>query len=303
MMHSFSEILAEAQKGERRIMVTPNPQSKRVLTAISDARASGLIAPVLVGNRNLIEKSLSALGLNTEGCRIIDEHDPLQALKKSIEITDRGEADMIFQGDANIREFLDAVTDEKIGMAEAGDLSYASLFELPSENRVSLFTDTYIQEFPDLKQKVNILTNAISLANVIGIEKPKIAALSLVEMINLNAQSSLDAAILSKMSERGQLDAIIDGPLDVDCASSFERARRKGLNSPVSGKVDIYLLHDIESGFSTVEVFTFLGGAGTAGALMGSKIPVVLNLRFEPTDSILIDIALANLRIQEGTLL
>ncbi len=303
MMHSFSEILAEAQKGERRIMVTPNPQSKRVLTAVNDARASGLIAPVLVGNRNLIEKSLFALGLNTEGCRIINEYDPLQALKKSIEITDRGEADMIFQGDANIREFLDAVTDEKSGIAEVGDLSYSSLFELPSENRVSFFTDTYIQEFPDLKQKVNILTNAISLANVIGIEKPKIAALSLVEMINLNAQSSLDAAILSKMSERGQLDAIIDGPLDVDCASSFERARRKGLNSSVSGKVDIYLLHDIESGFSTVEVFTFLGGAGTAGALMGSKIPVVLNLRFEPTDSILIDIALANLRIQEGILL
>jgi phosphate butyryltransferase len=303
MMHSFSEILAEAQKEKRRIMVTPNPQSKRVLTAVNDARASGLIAPVLVGNWNLIEKSLSALGLNTEGCRIIDKHDPLQALKKSIEIIDRGEADIIFQGDVNIREFLNAVTDEKIGIVEAGDLSYASLFELPSENRVSFFTDTCIQEFPDLKQKINILTNAISLANVIGIEKPKIAALSLVEMINLNAQSSLDAAILSKMSERGQLDAIIDGPLDVDCASSFERARRKGLNSPVSGKVDIYLLHDIESGFSTVEVFTFLGGARTAGALMGSKIPVILNLRFEPTDSILVDIALANLRIQGRTLL
>ncbi|MBW2560615.1 MAG: phosphate butyryltransferase, partial [Deltaproteobacteria bacterium] len=140
--------------------------------------------------------------------------------------------------------------------------------------------------------------NAIFLANSLGIEKPKVAALSMVELVNPAFRSTTDAAILSKMSQRGQLNATVDGPLDVDCASSLERARRKGVESPVSGEVDIFLLHDIESGYSTVGLIVFLGKAKSAGALIGSKIPIILNLKFESTDSILINIALANLRYQ-----
>lgn len=299
MIHSFDEILSEAKKREKRVMVVPDPRSRRVLTAVNRAKTEGLVAPILVGDRRLIEENLSALGIDADGFRIIDEQDSPQFLTESIKMFSNREADMIFQGDINIKEFFEAITNKEYGIADANSLSYVSLFESPEEGRIVFLADTYIQEFPDLKQKINILTNAISLAGILGMEKPKVAALSMVELINLNVSSSVDAAILSKMSERGQLNAIVDGPLDIDCASSFKRARRKGLNSPVCGKVDIFLLPDIESGYSMMETLVFLGRAKTAGVLMGSNVPVILNLRFEPTDSILLDIALASLMFQE----
>lgn len=172
-------------------------------------------------------------------------------------------------------------------------MSYISLYELPSEERLIMLTDTLVHDFPDIRQKVRILENAIEFAGILGIGKPKIAALSIVELVNLNVRSSVDAAVLAKMSERKQFKGIIGGPLDIDCASSKERARRKGLESQVAGEVDIYFFPDIEAGYSIAEVLVFLGGRTQAGALIGTKVPVVLNLRFESPYSLLLDIALA----------
>ena len=296
MIHNFDEILSEAKKGERSVMVVPDPQCRRVFTAIHKAKTEELVIPILVGDRRSIEKNLSDLKIDIDGYEIIDEPDSSRALTGSIKMLVNQEADMIFQGDIDIKEFLEAIIDSEHGVAKTGSLSYVSLFELPAEDRIIFLTDTYIQDFPDLKQKITILTNGIILANILGIEKPKVAAMSMVELVNPARQSTVDAAILSKMSERKQLNAIVDGPLDIDCAFSVERARRKRLNSSVCGQVDIFLLPDIESGYSMVELLVFLGRANTSGALMGSDIPIVLNLGFEPADSILLDVALASLK-------
>jgi phosphotransacetylase len=226
----------------------------------------------------------------------LDEVDPSRVLTKSIDLLHQREADILFQGDTDIKDFLQAVTNDTNGIAGAESLSYISLFELPSQNRLILLTDTYIHEFPNLQQKMTILNNAISLAGSLGIGTPKVAALSMVELVNPNFISTLDAAVLSKMSERKQINAIVDGPLDIDCASSLERATRKGLKSSVSGEVDIYLFHDIESGYSVTELTVFIGKAQAAGALMGSNIPIILNMSFETVHSLLVDIALALLR-------
>jgi len=196
MIRNFDDILAEARKREATVMVTPDPGSKRVFTAIDEARKSGLISPVLVGNEGLIRENLAALKIDTEKYKIIDEPDSSRALTKSIKMLHNNEADMIFQGDVNIKEFMKTVTDDNGGIAEAGALSYVSLFELPGQDRIILLTDSYIQEFPDLRQKINILMNAIFLANSLGIEKPKVAALSMVELVNPAFRSTTDAAIL-----------------------------------------------------------------------------------------------------------
>jgi phosphate butyryltransferase len=300
MIHNFDEILTEAKKADKKVIAVPDPRSRRVFTAVQKAKEEKeLIIPILVGDRRSIEENLSDLKIDAGGYEITDEPDTSRALTRSIEMLTHQEADMIFQGDISIKEFLKAVTDKETGITTADSLSYVSLFEIPHEDRMVFFTDTFIQEFPDLKQKISILTNAISLAGLLGIDKPKVAALTMVELVNLARQSTIDAAILSKMSERRQLNAIVDGPLDIDCASSLERARRKGVESPVAGKVDIFLFPDIESGYSTVELLAFLGGAKTAGALIGSNASIILNLRFESADSILIDIALASLMFQE----
>lgn len=296
MMRSFTDILDEAGKLTESVVVVPDPRSDRVLSAVHEAQQAGLVVPILIGDQLSINKKLSSLNIHTDGYRIINEPDTSRALTRSIELIHQKEADIIFQGDTESKDFLQAVTNDTNGIATAQSLSYVSLFELPSQHRLILLTDTYIQEFPNVQQKMTILNNAISLANSLGIETPKVAALSMVELVNPNFISTLDAAILSKMSERKQINAIVDGPLDIDCASSLERAARKGVQSSVSGEVDIYLFHDIESGYSVTELTVFLGKAPAAGALLGSDIPIILNISFETAYSLLVGIALARLR-------
>jgi len=297
-MQSFNDILGEAGKLTEQVMVVPDPRSERVLSAVHEAQQAGLIVPVLIGDQWSLNKKLFSMNIQTDGYRIIDEPDTSRALAKAIKLIQQKEADIIFQGDTEMEDFLQAVTNDTTGIATAQSLSYVSLFELPSQNRLILLTDTYIQEFPNVQQKITILNNAISLANSVGIETPKVAALSMVELVNPTFISTLDAAILSKMSERKQINAIVDGPLDIDCASSLERATRKRVQSSVSGEVDIYLFHDIESGYSVTELTVFLGKASAAGALLGSDIPIILNISFETAYSLLVDIALARLRKQ-----
>jgi len=180
MMRNFNDILNEAGKLTEQVMVVPDPRSTRILSAVHEAKQAGLIVPVLIGNQLSINEKLSSMNIDTDGYTIIDEPDPSRALTGSIDLIHQKEADIIFQGDTDSKDFLQAVTNDTNGIATEQSLSYVSLFELPSQNRLILLTDTYIQEFPNLRQKMTILNNAISLANSLGIETPKVAALSLV---------------------------------------------------------------------------------------------------------------------------
>jgi len=278
MIRNFKQILEKAQDKGRKRLAVPAPRSQRVFQLLKEAEKTGLIIPVLVGEGRT------------------DQTITEDVLNEAIAMAQNGEVDLLFQGDAGMKDFINALTVKEAGIAERESLSYISLFELPSENRLIMLTDTLIQAFPGIKQKVRILENAIDFARILGIEKPKIAALSTVELVNFNVPSSVDAAILDKMSERRQLKGIIDGPLDIDCASSRERSRRKGLESPVAGQVDIYFFPDIEASYSIAEVLVFLGRSTPAGALMGTRFPVVLNPRFESPYSLLLDMALASIR-------
>jgi len=278
MIRNFKQILEKAQEKGRKRLAVPAPRSQRVIQLLKEAEKAGLITPVLVG----------------EG----KTNPPVteEVLDEVVAMARKGEVDLLFQGDAGMNDFINAITAKEAGIAQQESLSYVSLFELPSEHRLFMLTDTLIQAFPTIKQKVRILENAIAFAGVLGIEEPKIAALSTVELVNFNVPSSVDAAILAKMSERRQLKGVIDGPLDIDCASSRERSLRKGLESPVAGQVDIYFFPDIEASYSIAEVLVFLGRSTPAGALMGTRVPVVLNPRFESPYSLLLDIALASIR-------
>lgn len=279
MIRSFKQILERAQDRGRKKLAVPASQSRRVSQLLEESEKIGLIRPILIGE---------------------DRSDrSMDTLDEAVTTVKTGKADILFQGDAPMKDFISVMTAKKTGLAERESLSYVSLFELPSENKLIMLTDTLIQTFPDIKQKVRILENAIDFAGMLGIEEPKIAALSIVELVNFSVPSTMDAAVLAKMSERRQLRAVIDGPLDIDCASSKERSLRKGLTSPVAGQVDIYFLPDIEAGYSIAEVMVFLGKSTPAGALIGTRIPVVLNPRFETPASLLLNMALACIRCEE----
>lgn len=275
MLHNFKQVLEKAREKGRKRLAVPAPRSRRVFQFIEEAEKSGLITPVIVGEGGT------------------DRPVTKDVLNEAIMTAKNGKADMVFQGDAGMNDFVNALS------TEPGALSYISLFELPSENRMIMLTDTLVQSYPDIRQKVRILENAIEFARAIGIEMPKIAALSVAEQINFSVPSSMEAAILARMSERKQLKAIIDGPIDIDCSSSREKALRKGLNSTVAGQVDIYFIPNIEAAYSIAEVLVFLGGSTPAGALMGAPFPAVPNLRFESPFSLLVDTALACIRVGE----
>jgi len=278
MVTSFKQIMELAKEKKRKKLALPAPRSSRVSHFVEKAEKAGLIEPVIIG-------------VNGSGKPV-----PRDVLDEMIATARNGKADILFQGDASLKDFTDALTEKDAVAAGRESMSYVSLFELPAENRIFMLTDTLMQSFPDIRQKVRILENAIEFAGALGIEKPKVAALSAAEIVNFNIPSSLDAAILAQMSRRNQLKAIIDGPLDIDCAASRERCLRKGIESKVAGEVDIYFLPDIEAGYSIAEVLTFLGGSMPAGALLGTRIPIVLNPRCESQNSLILDMALASIR-------
>ena len=265
MVTGFEDILDLAR--ER------GPQGALVLWAdtappwVEEARKLGLINPIFI------------------------EKGP-RAAEGALDLLRRGEAELLVQGEMETRQFLDLV-DRLPGIRAKGPLNYVSLFELPGQGKVIFITDTYINDFPDLSQKIGILENALDLAWVLGIEAPRVAALSALELVNPAMPSTLDAAVLSKMAQRGQFGrAIVEGPLALDNAVSLAAARRKGVDNPVSGQVDIYLVPDIEAGYHFAQLLTFFGRFRTAGALMGTKVPLILNLRFTPPQAKVVDLAL-----------
>ena len=169
------------------------------------------------------------------------------------------------------------------------------------KEKLILVTDTFINNNPTLAEKQLILEHAVRLADILGIDAPKVAALAAIEQINLNIPSTVDAAILSKMSERKQFGkAIVEGPLDIDCALSEAAAARKGLRSVVTGNVDIYLVPEIDTGHLLAEALVFFGRLETAGAIMGTTNPVILNVPFVSEENRIVEIAIAALMCRKG---
>jgi phosphate butyryltransferase len=227
---------------------------------------------------------------------MIEEPDSAKALALAIDLVKKGGAEMLMRGSMDPKLFLGAVLDREKGLLKERVSSLVSVFDPPGVGRVTMATDTYINSFPSIAEKVTITENVIRLARVLGFGSPKIAALSAIEQVNPAIPSTLDAAILSKMAERGQFgDVTLEGPLDIDCAVSQRAAARKGVHSAVTGHGDIYLMPNVEAGLLMAEISVFIGKTPMACALMGVSHPVVLNLPFVPAENRLTELELAML--------
>jgi phosphate butyryltransferase len=294
MMTSFDPIRKEAKaKGKKRAVVAPVPAAMD-FAALSAALAEGLVHPIVIGSSDALSSWVKGLGKNASEIEIIEEPDAMRALALAIGMLKKGEADILMRGSLDPNRFLQAVLDKEKGLLKERVASLVSVFDPPDVERVTLVTDTYINSFPSIVEKVTITENVIRLARVMGFDSPKIAALSAIEQVNPAIPSTLDAAILSKMAERGQFgDVTLEGPLDIDCAVSRRAATRKGVHSAVTGQGDIYLVPNVEAGFLMAELSVFIGKTPMACALMGTSHPVVLNLPFVPAENRLTEIELA----------
>lgn len=257
--------------------------------AVLKANDIGLINPIFIGR--------DRLPYGIKDADYIYESNLEKARTRGIEMVKEKEAEIFMDLTPIEKGLLKLIDDKRIGLTGKGLISYISIFESLKDGRLTLFTDTYINDNPSLKDKVKILENAIEVADIIGIKKPKIAALAHLELVNPTLASTTDAAVLAKMSDRRQFGAaIIDGPLAMDNAESALAARHKGIESHVAGDVDIYLFPDIESAYLTTQFLLILGKIRHAGILRGVNIPMVTLTPLDTESSFLINIALAVMR-------
>ena len=301
MIRTFKEVVEAAKEegGKKRLAVST--MKRRDIDLLGRAAREGLIIPLIVGDGKAIESLVRESPLTSLDHEIIDSQDSGEALRTAINLARDGRADILMQGTLDRKIFLSAVLDGKTGLLKGELASYASVFQLLKRDKLILVTDTFVNNFPGVAEKQVILEQAIRLAGVLGMDSLKIAALAAIEQVNPSIASTLDAAALSKMSERRQFgDAVVEGPLDMDCALSQVAAGRKGLKSVVTGNVDVYLVPEIETGYLLVQALVFFGKMNMAGALLGTVKPVIIDLPFVSDDNRLVEIALASLMRQRG---
>jgi phosphate butyryltransferase len=300
MVVNFAEIVAGAQRrGKKRLILIP-AQDERIIKVVSDAVKSDLIIPIFVGDEGMVEELLKGTSISPRNYKIVDKPDHRESLSTALSMIKEDRGDILMQGAVPHQFFVDAIQDRENGILRGSLTSFVSLFEMPQRDRLVMVTDSYVNNFPTLAEKKTIVENAVRLANILGIRSLRIAALAAVEQINPAIPSTLDAAVLSKMSGRKQFgDVTIEGPLDIDCAVSEKAAARKGVSSIVTGNVDIYLAPDIEAGYSLSQLLVFIGRMPMAGVLMGTSRPVILDLPFVSIDNKLTEIAIAVLLCDE----
>jgi phosphate butyryltransferase len=294
MIGTFPEIIAAAKKRtSRKRVVLPSPDRQQI-DIMGKAVAINLIFPVLIGDGKKIEGLVKAVPLLSGDHEIIDERDQSRSLSRAIGMIKENQADILMQGDIEPQTFVHAVLDTKNGLLSSKLASFVSVFQLLKRNKLILVTDTYINNTPSLPDKQMILENALRLAGILEIASPRVAVLAAIEQVNPGIPSTLDAAILAKMGERKQFgDVMVEGPLDIDCALNQKAAARKGVNSIVTGNVDIYLTPEIDTGYALAQLLVFIGRMQMAGVLMGTARPVILDLPFVSVENKIVEIALA----------
>jgi phosphate acetyltransferase len=257
-----------------------HPCDESSLKGAVEAAEAGLIDPILVGPANKIRHLADTLRINIEDYRIIDTPHSHKAAEIGVALARNGEADALMKGSLHTDELMSEVVRKDIGLRTSSRISHVFIMMVPTYPRPLLITDAAINIYPSLEDKMYIVQNAIDLAKVLGVETPRVAILSAVETVNPKIQSTIEAAALCKMADRGQIKGgILDGPLAFDNAISAEAARTKGIKSDVSGKADIFLVPDLEAGNMLAKQLTFLANADAAGIVLGARVPIILTSR------------------------
>ncbi len=256
------------------------PEEENSLGGALLAREHTLISPILIGDRAKIEAAAARLGRSLEGVELIHEPDHAAAARAGVALVREGRAGALMKGHLHTDEVLRAVLSKEHGLRTNRRLTHVFVMDVPGVAHPLLVTDAAINIAPDLKTKIDIVQNAIDLAISLGLKQPKVGVLSAVETVNPDIPSSVDAALLSKMCERGQITGgLVDGPLAMDNAVSIAAARTKGITSPVAGHAEVLVAPNLDAGNMLAKQLTYLSGAEGAGIVLGARVPIVLTSR------------------------
>jgi phosphate acetyltransferase len=257
-----------------------HPCDRAALLGAIEAAKLGLIHPMLIGPESRIRAVADAEGADISPYTIVPVEHSHAAARRAVELARSGDVEALMKGSLHTDELMGAVVSGQGGLRTARRISHVFVMDVPTYPRLLMVTDAAINIEPDLECKADICQNAIELAQLIGIPTPKVAIVSAVETVNPKMRSTLDAAALCKMADRGQITGgVLDGPLAFDNAISAEAARTKGITSPVAGHADILLVPDIEAGNMIAKQLQYLAGADAAGIVLGARVPIVLTSR------------------------
>jgi len=302
MIHNFDDMLQRSidisheRSALPRIAVAAG-DDLAALSALVEAKKLGLAEGLLIGNKERITRTISENGFEeANDFEIIDTADEKSICERTIEAIHFKEAEIILKGKVKSASLLRAAFDSQKGLRTGRIISDTFIFEYPDVNqkkRLLMITDGGFNPAPDLHQKIQILENSVEVAHALGNELPKVAVLSAAETVNPGLQSTVDAAIIAKMNDRGQIrNCIVDGPLAMDNAISEEAARVKGIKSPVAGKADILLCPTIEAANMTAKAIAYFAHVKLAHATIGAKAPILIPSRNDTSESKLLTIAL-----------
>jgi len=270
------------------------PLSDVALRGTVEAAEEGLIEPTLIGDGESIKALAAKLGLDISKYPIVQADTESKAAEAAVAMCRTGNALALMKGSLHTDELLKPAMAKETGLRTNHRISHVFIMDTPAYARTLLITDAAINIAPELEDKVHIIQNAINLAHALGIPEPKVALLSAVETVNPKIKSTLDAAALCKMADRGQITGgILDGPLAFDTAVSQKAATIKKLVSPVTGQADILVVPDLESGNMLAKQLEYLGGAQLAGIVLGARVPTILTSRADSAETRLTSCAVA----------
>jgi len=269
-----------------------HPCDELSLSAALDARSAGIIEPVLIAPRERLEAVAQKLGAKIGDLTVIDAQHAEAAAARAVELALKGEVEALMKGSLHTDELMSAVVASALRTDRR--MSHCFIMQTPAYPRPFIITDAALNIAPTLKDKADIIRNAVDLAHAFGIERPHVAILAAVETINPSMPATLDAAALCKMADRGQIaGAVVDGPLAFDNAVSAAAARTKGIASPVAGSADILVVPDLEAGNMLAKQLEYLGGAASAGIVLGARVPIILTSRADPREARIASCAVA----------
>ena len=280
MSKAYDELLRRCRPLEPVVTAVAYPCEQTALTSVIEAAEARLISPILVGPREQIREVAAKANLNIDLYPIEEAVDALSAAAKAVAIVRAGRAEALMKGSLHTDELMSAVVPSATGLRTGRRISHAFVMSLPTYPKPLIVTDGAINIAPTLEDKRDICQNAIDLAHSLGRAQPKVAILSAVETVTTKIPSTIDAAALCKMADRGQITgALLDGPLAMDNAISAEAARTKGITSAVAGDADILVAPDLEAGNILAKQLTFLANADAAGLVLGARVPIILTSR------------------------
>ncbi|MBF0290065.1 MAG: bifunctional enoyl-CoA hydratase/phosphate acetyltransferase [SAR324 cluster bacterium] len=273
-----------------------HPTDRYGILGAVDAYASNLIVPILVGPESKIRTVADTERIDISPFTIVNTKHSHEAAERSVEMVRKGQVQALMKGSLHTDELMSAVVHKDLGIRTERRMSHVSAMDVPRVSRVLFVSDAAINIYPDLLDKQSITQNAIDLTHALGIETPKVAVLSAVETITPKIPSTLEAASLCKMTDRGQITgAIVDGPFAFDNAISAEAAQIKGIRSEVAGHADIFIVPDLEAGNMLVKMLTYMADAQMAGIVLGARVPIILNSRSDNNLARMASCALAEL--------